>query len=82
VNLEVVALQVQPIFLENVKIIWVETKHNPIKGQKLVGKVKNRYNVVLILPIPWGNFCKTKSQRNKQVPITSRFLGTSRQKQN
>ncbi len=29
----------------------MEKKHNPIKGQKLIGKIENERNVVLIPPI-------------------------------
>jgi hypothetical protein len=43
----------------------MEKKHCPIKGQKLIGKVKNAHNIILVLLIPHKNLCRIGYKREK-----------------
>jgi hypothetical protein len=40
----------------------VKKKHDPIRGQKLIDKVENKHNVVLIPHIPQGIFAKLETK--------------------
>jgi hypothetical protein len=40
----------------------VKKKHNPIKGQKLIDKVENKHNGVLIPLIPQGIYVELETK--------------------
>jgi len=67
-NLEIVAFKVRPNLLQNLGIIVMEKKHSPIKSQKLVSKIKNGHNIVLIAFIPHRNLLGIGNQWIRKVP--------------
>jgi len=46
----------------------MEKKHSPVNGQKLVSKIKNGHNIVLIPFIPHWNFLGIGNQWIRKVP--------------
>lgn len=67
-NLEFVAFKVWLNLFQNLGIIGMEKKHNPINCQKLVDKVENGRNILFIPFIPHMNYYEAWNQWNKKVP--------------
>ncbi len=66
VNLEVVAFKVWLDLLENVGIIKVEKQHNPIRGQKLLRKIKNGNNAIPPFMFQRGIFRELEAKRARR----------------
>jgi len=68
-NLKIVALQIKLDLLDNLGIIWVEKKHNPISNQKKSCKIKNGYYPIFLLFVPKGVLWGTRrNQRDRNIP--------------
>ncbi len=66
VNLEVVAFEVWLYLLENVGIIKVEKQHNPIRGQKLLRKIKNGNNAIPPFMFQRGIFRELEAKKTRR----------------
>jgi hypothetical protein len=67
-NLKIVALQIKLDLLDNLGIIWVEKKHNPISYQKNSCEIKNGYYPIFPLFVPKGVLWGTrKNQRDRNI---------------
>jgi len=67
-NLKITALQIRHDLLENLKIIWVEKKHNRISNQEFFYKIKNGYYQIFLSIILEGGFWGIRGdQRNINI---------------
>jgi hypothetical protein len=68
-NLKTTAFQIRHDLLENLRIIRVEKKHDPINSQEFSYKIKNGYYPMFPSIVPKGDFWGIRGdQRNRNIP--------------